>query len=587
MAAASADEVGRKRRNLISEQAVDYGLNKRMQRQLGLQETALGDVLGPTVISDVAMVGFDTFMREGAALGILFEARNSALLGIGLGRQRSDLLKAEKSAKEETVTIAGKDVSLISTPDNRVRSFYATDGNYHFVTTSRALVERFLQTGQNDSQTPGGARSLGAAAEFRYARSIMPVDRADTAFVYLSRAFFRNLMSPHYQVEMVRACVQPRRWSWRSVPGCWRAAKGGRPTRSSNCWPPTCCRPDLAGRPDGSRLELTDHGPVDSLRGARGTFVPIPDMAVTQITTSEARQYQEFLTAATSWGAPDPLLLSIRQSASQRGGLEHVAIDLQAAPLTPQHFDYLNRWLGPPAAQRLAPIAGNLITFEAAARGGGRVQAGDHFLFFGLQDLLGGDLPADNRPLLEALRVVIGQSPLRGYLGAWPEPGLLSLIGGTADVPVDPAGYARLITGVWRRTFPPFTVFSFHREVLELVTPQFRLEPSPRPGANRGCMQDLQGTNLSAWVNREGYQRAAQMSTGNLRLLATLADDYRVPNNQCLQAAESVLDARLIDPLGGQYEAVAGGAAVANGTGRWRSTRLGERTLRRIISFRL
>ena len=77
-------------------------------------------------------------------------------------------------------------------------------------------------------------------------------------------------------------------------------------------------------------------------------------------------------------------------------------------------------------------------------------------------------------------------------------------------MPVDPAGYARLITGVWRRTFQQFTVMSFHREVLEQVTPQFRLEPATRPVQLSLRIEDLQGTNLSAWVNREGYQRATQ-----------------------------------------------------------------------------
>jgi hypothetical protein len=332
--------------------------------------------------------------------------------------------------------------------------------------------------------------------------------------------------------------------------------------------------PSFGRQSDGSSIELTDAGPIDSLRGARGTFVPIPDMAVERITASEARQYQEFLSAAGEWGEPDPLLLAIRQSPSKRDGLEHVEIDLQAAPLTARHEEYLNRWLGPPAPQRLAPVAGNLVTLEASMRGGGKVEAGDHFLYFGLQDLLGGQLPADNRPLLEALRVVIGQSPLRGYLAAWPEPGLLSAIGGRADVPVDPAGYARLVTGVWRRTFDQFTVLSFHREVLEQVTPQFRLVPSPRPVQIALRIEDLQGTNLSGWVNREGYERAAKMSEGNLRLLSLLAGEFRVPAKQSLDAAQTLLDARLLDPLGGQYELAADAAAGGSGV-RWRSTRSG------------
>ena len=296
------EALGGDARNLISEQAVDFGLNERLQRQLGLQETTLGDVVGPTVISDVALVGNDMFLREGAALGVLFEARNSTLLGLGLGRQRSDLLKAEKGAKEETVKLAGKSVSLISTPDNRVRSFYAVDGDYHFVSTSRALTERFLETGQKEPKRPIGTTSLGASAEFRYARTILPLERGDTAFVYLSRAFFHNLMSPHYQVEMVRRLRSATEMELALLARL--LARGeGRPAETLEQMRAADVLPAGFGRRiDGSYLELTAAGPVDSLRGARGTFVPIPDMPVERITQSEARQYQDFLTAAAEWG---------------------------------------------------------------------------------------------------------------------------------------------------------------------------------------------------------------------------------------------------------------------------------------------
>ncbi|HTU24532.1 MAG TPA: hypothetical protein VMF30_03990 [Pirellulales bacterium] len=564
------EEWGGNTRNMLSEQAVDYGLNKRVQHQLVLEESALAETFGPTVISDVALVGSDMFLREGAAVGVLLEARSNLLLGNGIASQRSNMLASEKDAKEQKIQIAGKDVSLISTPDNRVRSFYVVDGDYHFVTTSRVLVERFLETGSKDKDGKTRATSLGASDEYRYARSHFALERGDTAFVYFSRAFFHNLMSPHYQIEMVRRL---RSATDIELALCARLlAQGeGQPAETLDQLLAADALPRGFGqRSDGSALVLTAAGPSDSLRGGRGTFVPIPDMPVDKITRSEAQQYQDFLSAAAEWGDPDPLLAAIRQSDSKRAGLDHVELDLQAAPLTARHREFLNRWLGPPAAQRLAPVAGNLVTFEAAMRGGGNMEGGDYFLYFGLQDLLGGQLPADDRPLLEALRVVIGQSPLRGYLGAWPVPGLLARVGGAADVPVDPAGYARLGTGVWRRTFQQFTVMSFHREVLEQVTPQFRLVPSPRPVQMALRVEDLQGTNLSAWVNREGYQRAAKMSEGNLRLLAKLASDFRVPVKQCLAAAETLLNAKLLDPLGGQYELAEQGGAAA-----WRSTRSG------------
>jgi len=64
------------------------------------------------------------------------------------------------------------------------------DGDYHFVTTSRALVKRFLDTAS-------GTSALGSAKEFCHARTIMPLERKDTVWIYLSDAFFRNLTGPH------------------------------------------------------------------------------------------------------------------------------------------------------------------------------------------------------------------------------------------------------------------------------------------------------------------------------------------------------------------------------------------------------
>src|SRR5262245_37284414 len=159
-------------------------MNKRLQGQLGLEQNVLGELLGDKVISDVALVGRDTFVKEGAAMGIVFQAINTKILKNDLSQQRDRALDKVKDngAKAETLQIAGREVSFFSTPDNRLRSFYAVDGDYHLVTTSRAMVEQFLSSSD-------GRASLGAAAEFRAARQAMPVSRNDTIFAYFSSAY--------------------------------------------------------------------------------------------------------------------------------------------------------------------------------------------------------------------------------------------------------------------------------------------------------------------------------------------------------------------------------------------------------------
>src|SRR5690606_41449023 len=75
------------------------------QQQLGLEETLLAQILGEAVISDVALIGYDLFLHEGPAIGMLFEARNNALLKRNLNdqRRRSEEHTSELQSRENLV----------------------------------------------------------------------------------------------------------------------------------------------------------------------------------------------------------------------------------------------------------------------------------------------------------------------------------------------------------------------------------------------------------------------------------------------------------------------------------------------------
>ena len=89
------DNWGGDLRNLISARGLNYNMNARLERQLSLHETPLSALLGPTVIADVALIGDDTFFREGAAIGMLFQARNNFALDSDFRRQRTETLVKE------------------------------------------------------------------------------------------------------------------------------------------------------------------------------------------------------------------------------------------------------------------------------------------------------------------------------------------------------------------------------------------------------------------------------------------------------------------------------------------------------------
>ena len=256
---------------MITLRGTDPQLDKRIQRQLALADSMLMDLFGGRVAGDMAIIGRDLFMREGPALGVLILAKNSAGLGTGLRQQRAEALAAEKEsgAEIETLQIAGRDVSFLSTPDNRLRSFYVADGDYHLVTTSQAIVERFLAAGQ-------GERPLGASAEFRAARTTMPVDRNDTVFAYFSSAFFRGLFSPEYQIELERRLQAVTDIELLQLAQL-AARNEGLDGRSVDDWIAAGLLPKGFGRrSDGSGPIREQQRVIDSLRGPAAVSCPFP-----------------------------------------------------------------------------------------------------------------------------------------------------------------------------------------------------------------------------------------------------------------------------------------------------------------------
>ncbi len=364
------DNWGGDLRNMVSRRGVDYRLNARVERQLSLKQSALSKLLGPTVIADMALIGDDPFLREGAAIGMLFQAQVNALLANDIRRNRAESLSANHDATETHETIAGHDVSFLSTPDNRVRSYYAVDGDFHLVTTSRRIVERFYEAGS-------GTRPLSQAADFRDARAERKPTDADSVFAYLSEAFFRHLASPPYQIEMMRRLRSAT--DIELVEMAQIAARNERkPGDSIEQLIAGGFLPDgfssAAHRPDGSHLLLHPDGHItDSLRGGRGTFLPIPDIAVQGASESEVAAYQRFAQSIADGGTGPigPLTAVVQRHTMPQPGREQVTLDVRTLPLEEDADKFIRPALGPASTQRVAPLSGDVASLEISTSGSG------------------------------------------------------------------------------------------------------------------------------------------------------------------------------------------------------------------------
>ncbi len=323
-------------------------------------------------------------------------------------------------------------------------------------------------------------------------------------------------------------------------------------------------------RSDGSHLALVDGVWVDSLRGGRGSFVPVPDVPIEKVTPAEAADYRRFAADYTAaWGPMDPVVVAIQRETLPGGKLERVVLEAEAAPLSPKHVAILDQWLGPPTDQRLAPIPGDVVALEAVLRGGTFFSGGDHHLFGALRDA-DPALAMDPRTSLMARVFAWQLQGLQGYVGAWPNPGFLTLFGGNSNAPPDAAGYSQLLTGMWRRQFDRFTLMSFHPEVLELASAQLKFERAERPAQVWFRAEDLAQSKLAPMLNAYGYRQARQVTQGNLRFMNMLSDQLHVPAAEGRATAERLLNAKFEAPLGGKYEL----SAPGTGHQTWGSTAL-------------
>ena len=538
--------------NLVSMRGLNDQKNLRIQNQLVLEQTQLSRMLGGTVISDVAMVGTDLLMRDGAAIGFLFEARNNSILGSSLNGPRAARVKQGK-AKEETVKIEGQNVSYLSSPDGSIRSYYVVSGDYHFVTSSATLVARFLQTAK-------GQGSLGNSPDFRHARTVLPLDRNDAVFVYFSDAFFRNFTSPAYRIESLRRLEAATDIEIVQLAKLNAATEGKPGGAIEDLIASGFLPPGFGPRSDGSRVVIGKGEVYDSLRGRRGSFLPVPDVPVGQVSQAEAASYARFAAyAQENWGRVEPILVGLKRKPLP-GKREQVVIDARMTPLQRKRIEMLARIVGPITNDQLVEVAGNMANFEASLA--------NQRMFGALRDAAPTSDAIDGRSVSW---LKLGNA-VSGYLGYQGDAGFLGLVELMFGGQPDANGYQRSVIGLWRLQYGTYALFSFHPEVLAAIAPQLRYEPAKQPAQLRLHVNDITGARITPFLNNWGYARTRETALGNLRLMHSLDQQLHVPVKDCREAAEFLLAAKLVCPLGGEYVV----RDVPGGEGHWTSTRLEE-----------
>lgn len=545
---------------LIALRGYDARLDDRMQSQIGIVDSKINDLLGGNLVNDVALIGFDTFLREGAGMGVVLEQRNG-LLRPAIDRQRAQLAQqyAEQGATLETISIGGHEVSFLSTPDNQLRSFYAVDEGIHLMTNSQKLVERFFEAG-------AGVKSLASSAEFQFARSEYPLERNDSVFVYLSSSLFRNLLTPQYQIELRRRLQSVTDIELVQM-AKWVAQAEGVEDNSLEGWIEAGLLPEGFGRrADGSGVVITDDQAWDSMRGRRGYFLPIADVPLESVSVREADDYAQRASYFSSrWQRMDPMIVALRRESIPEGTL--VKIDAKVAPFGEDKYGWVFSMLGPPMESIVQGQDSDVVSVQASLKGGMLLPlTPPHRLFFTLENR-GPTTEGPPENLLDWFQVA-RSAP--GYIGASPKPGFLDMIPLGLGAQPDAEGFTHSLLGVWRWQGADMSLLSFDQGRLRSAASGMHYVPLAEPAHVYAKLGEIGESELRPWIEQAVYLRARDTTMGNLRLLGQVSRQLKVPVEDALTETQEILDVTLRCSLDGEYQLVTPEGLFP----RWRSTHL-------------
>ncbi|MGC3970898.1 MAG: hypothetical protein QM775_27265 [Pirellulales bacterium] len=262
-------------------QSQDADVVGRYQRQLGLKTTALGRMLGPSIIKSMALTGGDPYFRIGTDLALVFEAYDLTTLKTALAGQ----VTLNTTGEAGLTLTSGKIVDgartvaydYWSTPDRRVSSYVAGYENVVIVTNSLEQLKGLVAV------YAGGRGATVELKEFQFFRDRYPRgDERETAFLFISDPTIRRWCGPRWRI------ADSRRTRDLAVLAELQAAQVDKLAR--NQAEPGTIYSDWALSAAGE-IKLSSHGVRSETVGSLGFMTPIAELPLDTVAKSEAEAY--------------------------------------------------------------------------------------------------------------------------------------------------------------------------------------------------------------------------------------------------------------------------------------------------------
>lgn len=532
---------------MVTLRGVAFNSTEKIEQLLNTKMTAIAKLFGDSVIEDMAVVGRDLYLQEGPSIGVLFRAKNRMLLLSSFQSERNAEQKrlASAGAKLEKLKIRGRDVSYLHTPDMRLRSFMVAEGSQVLITSSRSMVERFLDVAD-------GNLALSQTRSFRAARELLPAQNQYSIFAYFSPEFLRGLLSPQYQIELRRRTQAQAALDMVEMAD-WVAKSEGINAKSVEQLIAAKILPaDFMQRSDGAMVVLENGQWRDSLRGYRGSFLPIADIELAKISRTEKEQYETTLNYfQTNWQQLDPIIFGLRRFARKDiPNREQLILEAYVAPFQSEKYGWVAQVLGPPSPDSIMLPADDIANVQIFLQGVPGSGTPNHQFFIGIKDMMPPD-PSETKGLL---RTFLALQSMPAYVGAWPAPGLLDFLFPQTRLGRDAAGFSKMFLGVWRWEGDGFSLLSFDRSIIENAAGSVRPEQVDDYAQIRLSVNDVSGSQLEPWLNRFWYRRGLAGSLGNAEYMNFALQQFHLEPTVVRLATEEMIGAKLQCPVGGELK---------------------------------
>ena len=311
----------------------------KYQKQLCLDLDDLSRMVGPHVISSVALTGSDPYLRTGTDVGVLFEVKSPALLKTFIAAKHAALQQGDKRVQAVSGTAEGVAYTGVVASDRSISSYLAALDDAVLVSNSRQQLTFMIEAAK------GKRAALSALDEYAFFRSrYSREEKEESALVILTDAAIRRWCGPQWRIGNSRrtraaaALADAQASSLNSlVHGTPKA--GAVQTRFSAS--------------DAGEIQVTTNGVISSVYGTLDFLTPIAELPMTMVTREEAEAYERWRDGyQNNWRQFfDPIALRVCSSGAQ------LKVDLTVMPLI-AGSDY-RQFIDLTRGAQIAPNAGD------------------------------------------------------------------------------------------------------------------------------------------------------------------------------------------------------------------------------------